>query len=83
VLANGGYAIMDKLAERAGGKAPWPGFPEVRLSALATALGCPATRISGYEELLEAFDDVLPRLRDLDRPLLLDIDVAPEREFAP
>ena len=83
VLANGGYAIMDKLAERAGGKAPWPGFPEVRLSALATALGCPATRISGYEQLLEAFDDVLPRLRDLNRPLLLDIDVAPEREFAP
>ena len=83
VFANGGYAIMDKLAERAGGKAPWPGFPEVRLSALATALGCPAERISSYERLLEVLDDVLPRLRDLDRPLLLDIDVAPEREFNP
>jgi benzoylformate decarboxylase len=83
VFANGGYAIMDKLAERAGGKAPWPGFPEVRLSALATALGCPARRISSYEELLEALDDVLPRLRDMDQPLLLDIDVAPEPEFNP
>jgi benzoylformate decarboxylase len=83
VLANGGYAIMDKLAERAGGKAPWPGFPEVRLSALATALGCPARRISSYEELLEVLDDVLPRLRTMDAPLLLDVDVAPEREFNP
>jgi benzoylformate decarboxylase len=83
VLANGGYAIMDKLAERAGGKAPWPSFPEVRLSALATALGCSARRISSYEELLEVLDDVLPRLRDMDAPLLLDIDVAPEREFNP
>jgi benzoylformate decarboxylase len=83
VLANGGYAIMDKLAERAGGKAPWPGFPGVRLSALATALGCPARRISGHAELVEVLDDVLPRLRTMDAPLLLDVDVAPEREFNP
>ncbi|GAA3175148.1 benzoylformate decarboxylase [Blastococcus jejuensis] len=83
VFANGGYAIMDKLAERAGGKAPWPGFPEVRLSALATALGCAARRISSYEDLVATLDDVLPRLRDMDAPLLLDIDVAPEPEFNP
>ncbi|WP_448627307.1 thiamine pyrophosphate-dependent enzyme [Geodermatophilus sp. URMC 64] len=83
VLANGGYAIMDKLAERTGKKAPWPGFPEVRLSALATALGCPARRIRTHDELLEALDDVLPRLRTMDAPLLLDIDVTPEPEFNP
>ncbi|MCZ2812594.1 benzoylformate decarboxylase [Modestobacter sp. VKM Ac-2979] len=84
VFANGGYAIMDKLVERQGaGKAPWPSFPEVRLSALATALGCPARRISSHEELLEVLDDVLPRLRDLDAPLLLDVEVAPEAEFNP
>jgi benzoylformate decarboxylase len=83
VLANGGYAIMDKLAERTGQKAPWPSFPEVRLSALATALGCPARWIRTYDELLEALDDVLPRLREMDAPLLLDIDVTPEPEFNP
>jgi benzoylformate decarboxylase len=83
VFANGGYAIMDKLAERAGGTAPWPSFPEVRLSALATALGCPAQRISSYAELVEVLDDVLPRLRDMDEPLLLDVDVAPEPDFNP
>ena len=26
ILANGGYAIMDRLAEQGGGTAPWPGF---------------------------------------------------------
>ena len=66
-----------------GGKAPWPAFDEVRLAAIARALGCAAERINGTSELLAAFDDVLPRLRDLDRPLVLDVDVVPEREFAP
>ena len=84
VLANGGYAIMDELAERTGaGKAPWPSFPEVRLSALATALGCPARRISTYAELVEVLDEVVPALPDRTEPLLLDIDVVPEREFNP
>jgi benzoylformate decarboxylase len=84
VFANGGYAIMDKLAERTGaGKAPWPSFPEVRLSALATALGCPARRISTYAELVEVLDEVVPALPDRTEPLLLDIDVVPEREFNP
>lgn len=84
VLANGGYAIMDKLAERYGtGKAPWPSFPEVRLSALASAFGCSARRISSYAELLDVFNDVLPRLRELDGPLLLDIDVVREEHFNP
>jgi benzoylformate decarboxylase len=84
VFANGGYAIMDKLAERTGaGKAPWPSFPEVRLSNLATALGCPARRISTHAELVEVLDEIVPGLPDRTEPLLLDIDVVPEREFNP
>ena len=44
VLANGRYAVMDRLAEQHGtGKAPWPAFEEVSISALAKGLGCPAT----------------------------------------
>ena len=35
VLANGRYAIMDRLAEQAGGKPPWPAFEEVSVAALA------------------------------------------------
>jgi benzoylformate decarboxylase len=84
VFANGGYAIMDKLAERAGaGKAPWPSFPEVRLSNLATALGCPARRITSHAELEQVLDEVVPGLPDRTEPLLLDIDVVPEPEFNP
>jgi benzoylformate decarboxylase len=84
VFANGGYAIMDKLAERSGaGKAPWPSFPEVRLSALATAFGCPARRISSYAELVEVLEEVVPGLPDRSEPLLLDVDVVPEPEFNP
>jgi benzoylformate decarboxylase len=84
VLANGGYAIMDKLVERSGaGRAPWPGFAEVRLSALATALGCPARRITSYEELVQVLDEVVPGLPDRTEPLLLDVDVVPETDFNP
>ena len=39
VLRNGGYAIMDRLAERAGGTAPWPAFDDVSIAGLATSLG--------------------------------------------
>jgi hypothetical protein len=42
VLANGRYAIMDKLAEQRGGKPPWPAFEEVSVAGLAESLGCPA-----------------------------------------
>jgi thiamine pyrophosphate-dependent acetolactate synthase large subunit-like protein len=34
ILSNGGYAIMDRLAERQGGVAPWPSF-DVDVAALA------------------------------------------------
>ena len=35
ILSNGGYAIMDRLAERTAGDAPWPGFGEVEVAAVA------------------------------------------------
>src|SRR4029079_10168966 len=44
ILANGGYAVMDRLAEKHGGGAPWPSF-DVRVSAIGRAMGCPAVRI--------------------------------------
>src|SRR5262249_7460952 len=44
VLANGRYAVMDRLAEAEGGKPAWPAFAEVDVSALARGFGCPARR---------------------------------------
>ncbi len=45
ILANGGYAIMDRLAEQSGGTAPWPGF-DVDVAGIARALGCPARAVA-------------------------------------
>jgi benzoylformate decarboxylase len=76
VLANGRYAIMDRLAEQqAGGKPPWPAFPEVSVSGLATALGCPAQRVATGGELAAALDAVVPTLADRAEPLVLEVAV--------
>ncbi len=83
ILSNGGYAIMDRLAERHGEDGPWPGFGDIEISALARGFGCPARRISTYDELVEALDAVIPTLASREEPLLLDVVIAPTTTFAP
>ena len=82
VLSNRGYAVMDRLAERQGGAAPWPPI-DVDVAAIARGLGCPARRTSGYEELVEILDDVVPGLAERREPLLLEVPVAQDEVFAP
>ena len=77
VLNNGGYAVMDHLAARQGGRGPWPGF-EVDVAAIAQALGCPARRIAQWAELGEALDEVVPALAERTEPLVLEILVEPD-----
>jgi benzoylformate decarboxylase len=81
VLSNGGYAVMDILAERHGTSGPWPGFPEVEIAAIARGFGCPAQRISTHEELAAALDEVVPTLELRDEPLVLDVEVTPTVAF--
>ena len=83
VLANGGYAIMDRLAEKEGGSPRWPQFSEIDFSALARAFGCSARRISTPDELEQAFDEVVPDLGERAEPLLLEIAVVPDETFEP
>ncbi|MEU0477651.1 thiamine pyrophosphate-dependent enzyme [Streptosporangium sp. NPDC006013] len=84
VLANGRYAVMDRLAERAGtGKAPWPPFTEVSMAAMARSFGCPALRVETYHELADVLDEVVPGLAGRGEPLLLDVAVAPDPDFQP
>jgi len=83
ILANGGYAVMDRLAEKEGGAPVWPQFPEIDFSGLARALGCPAQRIDTPAELEQVFDDVVPDLAGRDEPLVLEIAVAPDEIFEP
>jgi thiamine pyrophosphate-dependent acetolactate synthase large subunit-like protein len=76
VLANGRYAIMDRLAaQHGGGKPPWPAFTEVSVSGLATALGCPAQRVQTGDELAAALDAVVPTLATRTEPLVLEVAV--------
>jgi benzoylformate decarboxylase len=82
ILSNGGYAVMDLLAELQGVTAPWPGFG-VDVAGLARAFGCPARRIETHDELLRVFDEVLPGLAQREEPLLLEVVVAPDETFVP
>jgi benzoylformate decarboxylase len=82
VLNNGGYAVMDRLAEQHGGKGPWPGF-SVDLTSVAGAFGCPARRIDKRDDLVAVLDEVIPGLSGRREPLLLEVMVEPGREFEP
>jgi benzoylformate decarboxylase len=82
VLANGRYAIMDRLSEREGSAAPaWPAFTELSVSALARGMGCPAERIEDHAALLSVLDEVLPDLAKRQEPLVLEVAVEPDTEY--
>src|SRR5205085_12490776 len=80
ILNNGGYAVMDRLAEQHPGGVPWPRVEHLDLRALAAGFGCPARRVESYDELGAALDDALA-VRD--EPLVLDVVVEQDSEFAP
>ncbi|QPP08990.1 thiamine pyrophosphate-binding protein [Streptomyces bathyalis] len=83
VLANGRYAIMDRLADKHENTAPWPDFEEVSVSGMAKALGCSARRVTGHAQLLAELDALLPELPDSTRPLVLEVAVRAEETFQP
>jgi benzoylformate decarboxylase len=82
ILSNGGYAIMDRLAERRGEAGPWPGF-DVDIAAMARAQGCEGRRIAEHGELVAALDEIVPELATRQEPLLLDVAIAPTPRFTP
>jgi thiamine pyrophosphate-dependent acetolactate synthase large subunit-like protein len=82
VLANGRYAVMDRLAEQHGsGKPAWPAFTEVSVHGLARALGCPAQRVESAVELEAVLDAVVPTLGERAEPLLIEAAVRVEPTF--
>jgi benzoylformate decarboxylase len=82
ILSNGGYAVMDRLAEIQGGSGPWPAV-DVDVAGLARALGCPARTVESHDELLEALDEIAPGLGTREEPLLLEVRIAPDETFTP
>jgi benzoylformate decarboxylase len=83
ILGNGRYAVMDRLAEKYGGKPPWPAFEDVDVAAVAGAFGVAARRVTTLAELTEVLDDVVPGLAARTEPLLLDVAVRVEQRFEP
>jgi benzoylformate decarboxylase len=83
VLANGRYAVMDRLADRRGGKAPWPAFPEVSVSTLAAGLGVRAVRLETAEELAATLPDVCAGLAARTEPLVVEVAVEAGTTFQP
>jgi benzoylformate decarboxylase len=77
VLRNGGYAIMDRLAERSGAAGPWPSLERIDIAGLARAQGCEARRIETHDELLDALDEGFDRAT----PLVLEVVVAQDDAF--
>ena len=83
VLSNGGYRVMDRLAEGQGEPAPWPAFESIDIAAMARAQGCEARRVESHDELVEALDDALTGLAGRTHPLLLEVVVSPDSDFQP
>jgi benzoylformate decarboxylase len=80
ILSNGGYAIMDRLAEIHGGRGPWPSV-NVDVSALAQAFGCDARLLETHDALVETLDEIAPTLGTREEPLLLEVRVAQDEAF--
>ena len=83
ILNNGGYAVMDRLADGRGGTAPWPSFAEVSVGAIAAGLGVESIRIDDYAELTATLDRVAPNLGSRQAPLVVEVVVTPDQTFAP
>jgi benzoylformate decarboxylase len=83
VLANGGYAIMDRLADRRGGTAPWPSLDPLSVASLAEAFGITTVRVPGEAGLTEVLDREIPRAASRDIPLLIEVTVEPDETFTP
>ena len=81
VLSNGGYAIMDRLAEHGGGAGPWPAIDGIDIGALARGLGCDAVRVEEHAALLALLDAELATLAARQSPLVLEVAVEPDPTF--
>jgi len=83
VMANGTYAVMDRLAEQRDGKSAWPQFPQISVAQIARGYGIQARRIEGYAALTAAIAEVTNGIGERREPILLEIAVQPDATFAP
>jgi benzoylformate decarboxylase len=83
VLANGGYQVMNRLAEAQGEASPWPDFAGIDIAAMARAQGCAALHVETLAELEAALDEAFADNAGRTEPLLIEVVVEPDAEFTP
>jgi benzoylformate decarboxylase len=83
VLANGRYAIMDRLAEQASGAGAWPDFAALSVATIARGFGAEAVECETVDEVEAALDDIVPGLAERTTPLVLVAAVEPDETFNP
>lgn len=83
IMNNGRYAIMDRLAESAGGEPAWPDFADIDFTGLARALGCEAVSLAGEKEWASFLDDTAPGLARRTTPLVAVLEVLPDAAYRP
>jgi thiamine pyrophosphate-dependent acetolactate synthase large subunit-like protein len=72
VMNNGRYLIMDRqTAQR--GKIPWPSLEGVSVERLAEGFGVETITVATRDEIVKMADEVVPTLRDRDRPLVVSV----------
>lgn len=75
IIANGGYAIMDRLASAAGTAPAWPGFGDIGFDVLARGFGCEAVCCRDVRELQKVLSDILPSLASRNTPIVVVAEV--------
>ena len=85
VLSNGGYVVMDRLAEKAGGGAgPWPAFGDVERRGDRARVRLPGAADHHARRAGRARSTrPCPASPESTTPLLLDVVVAPTPTFTP
>ncbi|MEO7627425.1 MAG: thiamine pyrophosphate-dependent enzyme, partial [Nocardioides sp.] len=81
ILNNGRYAIMDRLAEQAGGKPAWPAFTAIDFPALTRAFGCESFQIRDETEWTSFLAEVGPSLATRTAPVVAVVGVVPDLEY--
>lgn len=83
VLKNGGYAVMDRLADIRQAKGPWPSFGDISISTIAVGLNVESVNVTQYQHLIVILDKVTHDLGSRRTPLVIEIEVEADEIFEP
>ncbi len=83
VLKNGGYAVMDRLADNSQAIGPWPSFDDISISTIAAGLNVESVTLEHYQDVIDMLDKVIPDLGSRRTPLVIEVKVEADQTFEP